>query len=105
MTMNRRSRTCRDCGAPIRFVRLITTGKLLPIDPDPHPSGNVAAWPAHGRLEGYVITKDRPASSRATLCTCPTPPAAPNAATPYPRNGPSRCRSTSSTTPTTSSRP
>lgn len=35
---------CRDCGAPIRFVRIINTGRMLPVDPVPDEKGNVWAW-------------------------------------------------------------
>lgn len=34
------SATCRSCGAPIRFVRT-TKGKLMPLDREPHPDGNI----------------------------------------------------------------
>jgi len=48
---------CRDCAAPIRFVRL-DTGSLLPVDPLPHETGNVAARLYGNRLVGFVISKD-----------------------------------------------
>jgi len=48
---------CRDCAAPIRFVRL-DTGSLLPVDPLPHDTGNVAARLCGNRLVGFVISKD-----------------------------------------------
>lgn len=35
--------TCRSCGAPIRWVET-EHGKRMPIDPDPHPQGNVIPW-------------------------------------------------------------
>lgn len=35
---------CRDCGLAIRFVRIVNTGKMLPIDPVTDERGNVWAW-------------------------------------------------------------
>lgn len=32
---------CRSCGAPLRFTKNQTTGKWLPIDPEPHENGNI----------------------------------------------------------------
>jgi hypothetical protein len=59
MSRRDRLRACRDCGAPIRFVSLPTGA--IPVDPHPHPGGNVAAMATgSGRLYGHVISKDRP---------------------------------------------
>lgn len=33
---------CRSCQAPVRWVRMQTSGRSMPLDPDPHPDGNVA---------------------------------------------------------------
>lgn len=33
--------TCRTCGASIRFVRTAANDKLIPLDPEPNPDGNV----------------------------------------------------------------
>lgn len=33
--------TCRSCGAPILWVRMAKSGKANPLDPIPHPTGNV----------------------------------------------------------------
>lgn len=49
---------CRDCHATIKFVSL-DTGKVMPIDPIPHPRGNVAATGGRA-LTGYVLSKDKP---------------------------------------------
>lgn len=49
---------CRGCAAPIIFARLITTGKAIPLNPIPHPDGNVACRMHMGRLIGFVISKD-----------------------------------------------
>lgn len=48
---------CRDCGQPIRFVRL-STGRLIPINPRENPEGNVAASITGHQLIGFVISKD-----------------------------------------------
>lgn len=66
---------CRECGEPIRFVRL-NTGKAMPVNPLPTPEGNVAARLAAGRLTGFVISRDRlpgpldPYRFRAHYATC-----------------------------------
>lgn len=38
---------CPDCRLPVRWVRL-TTGALLPLEPDPHPFGTVLPDPGGG---------------------------------------------------------
>lgn len=48
---------CRACAEPIIFVRL-NTGKALPCNPLPYPSGNVAARMHMGRLIGFVISEE-----------------------------------------------
>lgn len=48
---------CRDCGMPIRFVRL-DTGRLIPVDPREHSAGNVAAQFYGSDLSGFVMSKD-----------------------------------------------
>ena len=48
---------CRGCAAPIIFARL-DTGKAIPLNPIPHPGGNVAARMHMGRLIGFVISKE-----------------------------------------------
>lgn len=35
---------CRACGARIGWVRTAANGKLMPLDPDPHPAGNVELY-------------------------------------------------------------
>lgn len=51
--------TCRSCHTRILFVRIETTGRLMPVDPHPDPDGNVYARhvPDIGHL-GHVATKD-----------------------------------------------
>lgn len=48
---------CRDCGVPIRFVRL-PTGRLIPINPQENTGGSVAASLSGDHLVGFVISKD-----------------------------------------------
>lgn len=48
---------CRDCGDPIRFVRL-PTGRLMPVNPRENTAGNVAASISGNDLVGFVIAKD-----------------------------------------------
>lgn len=54
---------CRDCAEPIRFVRMINTGKNLPVNPKPGVAGTVAAHRTRGPLgiglEGYVLSTHR----------------------------------------------
>lgn len=35
---------CRDCDASIRFVRIVNTGRMMPVDPVTDDRGNVWAW-------------------------------------------------------------
>ena len=54
---------CRDCAEPIRFVRMIDTGKALPVNPKPGVIGTVAAHRMRGplgvQLEGFVMSAGR----------------------------------------------
>lgn len=55
---------CRDCAEPIRFVRMATTGRNMPVNPAPITDGTtnhtgVAAGLRGNTLHGYVITPDR----------------------------------------------
>lgn len=51
--------TCRNCYATISFVSL-DTGKALPINPVPDPTGNVIAKRAGTKLRGYVESREKP---------------------------------------------
>lgn len=42
------------CGAPVRWVRTETTGALMPIDPDPTPTGNVVPLTMDG---GTIVAR------------------------------------------------
>lgn len=49
---------CRDCGDPIRFVKMRATGRALPVDPGPLKEGTVFARLEGGRLVGAVTSQD-----------------------------------------------
>lgn len=49
---------CRDCHLPIRFIRITTTDRAMPINAMPDPNGNVAGRIQAGRLVGFVISRD-----------------------------------------------
>lgn len=62
--------TCRTCGAAIRFVRT-TKGKLIPIDRDPAPNGNIEIVDGgkafvHGKKAPTLLAGDRYVSHFAT---------------------------------------
>lgn len=49
--------TCRRCMATLRFVQM-TSGKAMPVNPIPDPTGNVAARKiGHRYAAGYVLHK------------------------------------------------
>lgn len=54
---------CRDCAEPIRFVRMLDTGRAMPVNPKPSLTATVAAARTRGplgiALEGFVITPGR----------------------------------------------
>ena len=77
---------CDQCGQRIAFVKMLATGKRMPIDPFPVADGNVCARPIGRQLHGYVISDQRPANPSmkryaAHFGTCPrrrnTPPEPP----------------------------
>lgn len=53
------SAKCRRCEAQMLFVRL-DTGRSIPVDPIPDPTGNVAARRDGRGLVGHVVSKDHP---------------------------------------------
>jgi hypothetical protein len=65
---------CRSCGAAVLWRPHVTTGKLAPIDADPHPEGNIALY-----ADGYAVVgkdvdlgADNPAPRhRSHYATCP----------------------------------
>lgn len=75
---------CRDCAAPIRFVRMEATGRNMPVNPKPHDEngpGRVAAALRGASLTGYVITLSHPGGNprypwrfTAHYSTCGKPP-------------------------------
>ena len=66
--------TCSGCGATIRWV-LTIGGARLPLDPDPHPDGNVVPVEVDGKRRAKVLTgPEMPAQEtawRAHFTTCP----------------------------------
>ncbi len=75
-----RTSTCRSCGAPIVFVRLIT-GRAIPCNPIPGETGNVIAL-VGTRLEGWVESAAHPWRDgmlryRPHYATCTEKPAKP----------------------------
>lgn len=68
--------TCRSCGAPIRWV-VTAKGHRMPLDPQPHPEGNVIPQPASlpfaTEPQAVVLPEpptDQPAW-RSHFATCP----------------------------------
>lgn len=51
--------TCRFCQAAIQWVRL-DSERSIPVNPQPDPTGNVAAAWQGPTLTGYVLSKGRP---------------------------------------------
>lgn len=51
---------CDNCGARIVFVKMVVTGRRLPVDPLPVADGNVSARLVGKQLHGYVISAERP---------------------------------------------
>lgn len=81
--------SCEHCRARIVFVTMTDTGKKVPVDPIPVDDGNICARTNGNQLEGYAISKTRPAERiytryAAHFATCasrerpaPKPPAEP----------------------------
>lgn len=80
--------TCSSCGARVVFVKMVYTGKRLPVDPIPVADGNVSARLVGSHLHGYVISDDHPHGRpnnryAAHFGTCPDrPPPKPRPAPP-----------------------
>ena len=70
------SARCGSCHAPVRWVTT-ETGAAMPLDPDPHPDGNVTPIPGsddgHGRMVARVHGhRTAPAPAwRPHWATCP----------------------------------
>ena len=68
---------CRDCHEPIRFVKLDTSGKLLPVNPRPGATGSVCArlrqTVTGPELGGYVVSTSRPADPAMPFRFVPHP--------------------------------
>lgn len=65
--------TCSSCGAPIIWATT-TNGKSMPVDPDPHPAGNVTLTDAlfPGTPPEATVTAGPIAGGhRSHFVTCP----------------------------------
>lgn len=66
--------SCKGCGAPVRWVESVKNDKAMPIDPLPHPNGNLRLERrGHGVL-AHVVPKSAPRPERAYrthFATCP----------------------------------
>lgn len=61
MPMNQTGK-CRSCGAPIKWVKMLKSGKLNPVDAEPTANGNMIAYdsPDGGPdMIGEVLSKDK----------------------------------------------
>jgi hypothetical protein len=72
---------CQACGQRIVFVKMIATGKRLPVDPIPVDDGNVSARLVGQNHHGYVISAEHPPAAgwarfAAHYGTCPDRPRA-----------------------------
>lgn len=67
--------TCRTCHRPIRWVRLLTSGRALPLDPLPVANGNVALEEVDdGEFAARYVRLDDPYPGpryRPHFATCP----------------------------------
>lgn len=57
-----RTSPCTRCGRQIGWV-ITDTGRRMPIDPEPDPTGNVICNYEAGVLRGHVLTKGEPRPS------------------------------------------
>lgn len=66
--------TCRKCHAPIRWCRT-TNGRMMPLDQEPDPTGNVICEYQDGTLVGKVLTRGDPRPAGVAFmphfATCP----------------------------------
>lgn len=71
MTEFPHARTCRACGKPMVFYLTEKAGRAIPLDPEPHPDGNVLI--RMGRA--VVLRKDAVHTEepryRSHFATCP----------------------------------
>jgi hypothetical protein len=67
--------TCRSCGAPVWWLEHTTTGKRSPVDPEPHPAGNIVREGALNTKYRVLHAGEEPAEGepryRAHWVTCP----------------------------------
>ena len=68
---------CRSCQSPIVWVRMLDTGKLMPVNHPPDPRGTVAVHrDPDGELTGHTLRGDATAGEGEVLgmahwATCP----------------------------------
>lgn len=76
------TKTCKDCGAEIVFAKT-NKGHWMPLDPQPNPAGNVAAYrDIESVVRCRVVTQAEPIlpyehPAMPHKATCAGPPAAP----------------------------
>lgn len=66
--------SCKACGAPVMWVESVKNEKAMPIDPLPHPRGNVRLEALGSGLIAHVVPKSAPAPAKAYrshFATCP----------------------------------
>lgn len=62
---------CRSCGAPIRWA-LTERSRNIPVDPDPHPEGNLRVEDRHGLDAAIIVAPGtEPGLYRSHFATCP----------------------------------
>lgn len=66
--------SCKACGAPVQWVESVKNDKAMPIDPLPHPNGNLRIERRGSGLLAHVVPKSAPRPERAYrthFATCP----------------------------------
>lgn len=70
---NAASVKCRSCGANVHWVRMIPSGKAMPVDAEPHSKGTISL--NHSRTEAIVLPRKlrEPGGPlyRSHFATCP----------------------------------
>ena len=62
---------CRSCGAPIRWA-VTERGRNAPLDPEPHPEGNLRVEVRRGLDRAIVVAPGtEPVLYRSHFATCP----------------------------------
>lgn len=66
--------SCKACGAPVLWVESVKNEKPMPVDPLPHPKGNLLLEKFGAGILAHVIPKSAPRPARAHrphFATCP----------------------------------